>query len=175
MLDENGFMLTCDEDPLFKFVLQVAQHRVTESFDDNVVDREVVAIAQWVWDNSRKFEKGERAIQFRKLRQILIRYECELEFPAGMGNRINIARRVERRRRLLGFLPRTRTSVVRTQIAYRNEGSDVQKDAVSKLRADLELDEQHGVDSASFYDGASTSVGDFIVQYRKTLKRLARL
>lgn len=175
MLDENGMMLTSNEDDLFRFVLHVAQHRVAKPANDNMSDREVVAIARWIWQNSRRSEKGERAIQFRKLRQILGDFGCELEFPAGVGNRVNISRRITRSGNILSLLIGVRSRVLKTQVAYRNEGSDVQQDAVAKVRADLELDEAHGVDSAAFYDAASLSASDFVVLYRKTLRRLARV
>lgn len=58
---------------------------------------------------------------------------------------------------------------------YRDEGRDVSKHAVAKIRKELQLDEFHGIDSAAFYDNAPAAAGEFIIKYRKTLHRLARL
>lgn len=175
MLDENSMMLTCDEDELFRFVLHVAQHRLVEA-TDRLADREVLAIAEWIWTNSRMLERGERSLPFRRLRQILTRYGCVFEFPNGVGNRINIYRSIRRARQGLSKLfGSTKIVTLKTQIAYRNEGADVQKNTVSKIRYDLKLDEDHGVDSSAFYDEAAVSAGAFISRYRTTLRRLARV
>ncbi|MBN1591001.1 MAG: type II toxin-antitoxin system death-on-curing family toxin [Pirellulales bacterium] len=170
-LDENGLMLTCNEDELFKFVLKVAKHTIVDRHRKDLADREVMAMATWIHKSSRLVEKGDRPISFNRLRQILTDYDCIFAHPEGKGNRINISRpnkapRGRWTRRVPDFM---------TQVAYGDEGRDVQKNTVSKIRKDLHLDEEHGIDSKTFYDGASVSPSDFIVKYRKTLSRLARL
>jgi hypothetical protein len=44
---------------------------------------------------------------------------------------------------------------------------------IRKIRRDLWLDEDHGVDSSRFYE-ARPGIDEFIAMYRKTLRRLAR-
>lgn len=171
-LDENGFLLTCDEDALFKLVLQLAQHALTSGARTELPDREVLAVARWLHSRSRWVEKGDRPLPWRRLRQTLAEYGCTLEFPGGVGNRMNIARVVQKPRRIFGG---TRQRILSTQTYYGDEGSEIDKSAINKIRHDLELDDLHGIDSATFYDHAPASPSEFIVKYRKTLKRLARL
>lgn len=84
---------------------------------------------------------------------------------------MNIERAVTKRS---GFLGRQKTIVLRTQLAYGDEGREVERNSLNKVRRDLELDEEHGVDSAAFYGDAVTPV-EFILRHAKTLKRLAKL
>jgi len=169
LLDENGLMLTCDEDLLFQVVLRLANHELVPSHWDNLPDREVMWLSEWLATSSRPIEKGERPLEWRKLRPILLRMGCESAVVP--GNRISIARTVEtpsyfgrRRRRSLGC-----------QIKYTDEGRQASRATIHEIRRKLELDEEHGTDSATFYGEAKTSVGDFIIRYRKTLSRLAKL
>ncbi len=62
-------MLTCDEESLFKVVLRLANHEIVPKDWPDRADREVKWIAEWIEANSRAIEKGERAIQWHKLRQ----------------------------------------------------------------------------------------------------------
>ena len=170
-LDENARLLTCDQDELFKLVLQTAQHRIVDPRLSNLSDRECLAIAEWICTKSRLFEKGDRPIPFRRLRQLLTGYGCELEHPSGGGNRINISRQIIE----TGFLGRKKKRTLRTQVHYGGEGREVQKNTVHKIRVDLHIDDLHGIDSRAFYEKDRTPTGDFIVKYRKTLGRLAKL
>jgi death-on-curing family protein len=171
-LDENGFLLTCDQDSLFKLVLQLAQHALVNGDRKDLPDREALAVADWIASNARWMEKGDRPLPFRRLRRILTEYGCDFQFPGGVGNRINITRTVERRTKILG---RKKLHVLRTQTYYGDEGSEIDRSAINKIRHDLELDDMHGIDSRGFYDRDPVSVSEFIVNYRKTLRRLARL
>jgi len=170
LLDENGVMPTCDEDELFQLVLRLAQHKLVPRGKARA-DREVLHVAEWLQARSRNVEKGERPIQWRKLRQILSGYGCELSQPAGVGNRMNIRRNVEER----GLFGRTRRRGLTTQVAYTDDGREAMVSTVKKIRHDLWLDEEHGIDSLDFYQRGGPSPSGFIVQYRKTVKRLARL
>ncbi len=170
-LDENGFMLMCDEDELFRLVIQLAQHVLVAGPRHELADREALAIARWLKSNSRLVETGDRPLPWRRLTRILTQYNCDLSFPPG-GGRVNISRTVEQRSRFLG---RPKTRDLRTQLHYVDDNRDVDQRLLHKLRHDLELDEAHGIDSRAFYDHAPASPGEFIVKYRKTLRRLARL
>ncbi|MGB2864009.1 MAG: type II toxin-antitoxin system death-on-curing family toxin, partial [Sedimentisphaerales bacterium] len=89
-LDENGFFPKFNQDEAFKLVLDVAQHRITDYYQENIADRETLEIAYWFCDNCRVLEKGDHPISFRKLRQILLDYDCELIDTT--GSKINITR-----------------------------------------------------------------------------------
>ncbi|MEQ8626663.1 hypothetical protein [Ekhidna sp.] len=52
---------------------------------------------------------------------------------------------------------------------------DVPIDTIKKIRKDLALDDENGVDSAYFYGKESQKIDDFINSYRQTLSRLAKL
>ncbi|WP_405092606.1 Fic family protein [Micromonospora sp. NBC_01392] len=168
-LDENDATVTCHEDELFRFVLRIAQHRLVPKSWDQRADREVMEIAWWIKRNSRVIDKAERLIKWYRLRQILGSYGCILKH-AKVGNRLNIERSVSGRR-VLGI---TRTRKLDVQVAYRNEGQEVERDTIRHIRRSLELDDEHGIDSEIFYGGASEP-SEFILAYRKTLRRLAKL
>lgn len=167
LLDENGFMLTCQEDELFKLVVRLAQHKVVNGGRD-LADREMDYLADWICSNSRPTEKGDRPVQWRRLRQVLGAQGCDIRLG---GSRANIERTIEEKTRL----GRVKRTVLRTQVKYTDDGRDVQVHTLKKIRKDLHMDDDHGVDSQSFYLGAEATASDFILKYRKTLKRLARL
>jgi prophage maintenance system killer protein len=168
-LDLNGVMLTCDESSLFQLVVRLAQHSLVPRDWPDLADREVHAIATWVEKSSRSVELGERPIQWRKLKQILTRLDCT--YSVASGNRLNIERRVS----VPARFGRNRIAVMSAQLKYTDDGREAQKHTIHELRRSLQLDNEHGVDSASFYGDAGRSVADFVVRYRKTLNRLAKL
>lgn len=169
-LDRNGVMPTCEEKDLFRFVLRVAQHGFVSLRCDHRSDREVLEMSRWIRRNSRPIEKGERPIPWHRLRRILRNFDCETEASPGVGNRINISRVVIQK----GVLGRVRRQVLATQVHYGDEGREVERNALHKIRTDLHLDERHGCDSKAFYE-AEALPDDFIQQYRTLLRRLARL
>lgn len=170
-LDRNGLVLTCPEDDLFFLVLRVAQHAfVTDAPRSMLPDVECFAIAKWIKANSRWIEKGDRALPWRRLEQILDGYGCRF---SRSGSNVTITRIVSRRVKYLPMLSNTRTLKAQTHVS--NAGRDVLPAAINQLRRDLELNDDHGVDSSAFYDEEEISTSDFIARYRKTLNRLARL
>jgi death-on-curing protein len=173
-LDENSLMLTCDEDPLFKLVLQLAQHAIASGPRQELPDREVLAVARWLKANCRWIEMGNRRLSWRRLQQILTAYGCECASPPNVGGRMNVSRIVERRSAGV-FRQRVQRVPLRTQVFYGDPGRDVDGSTINKIRHDLELDDDHGIDSAAFYDKAPVPPSEFIRKYRKTLTRLARL
>lgn len=170
LLDRNNMVLTASEAEVFKFVLRVAQHGFVDRGWDQLADREVMAIAQWIKANSRRSEKGEQPLKWHELRRILTGFECTLGHSTGVGNRINITRSVWRRT-LLG---RRKTKALSTQTHYADEGREVERNQLNQIRRELELDEDNGVDSAAFYRG-ERQIDEFITMYRKTLQRLAKV
>jgi death-on-curing family protein len=168
LLDANDMTLTCTENELFRFVLKVAQHKLVDRGLDSFADREAIEIARWIRSNSRQVDRSERLVKWHKLRQVLASHGCVTWHP-NVGNRINIERKIETR-----GLFRQRIRSLSTQVAYGDEGREVDRATLRRIRRDLELDDDHGVDSAVFYAGEAAA-SDFISAYRKTLKRLAKL
>ena len=172
LLDENEMQLTCQEVELFRLVLLVAQHRLVPRGADDRADREVMEITRWIKRNSRRLEHGERVLQWVRLRRILAVFGCWTEYPSGVGNRINVYREIMVPRRI----GRARRQVLSCQVSYGGDGTDVARNTVSRLRKSLRLDEENGVDSRSFYNmEVRAAAKDFIVTYRNTLARLAKL
>ena len=166
LLDENNLMLTCGEEDLFKFVLRVAQHKIVDDIAD-LSDGEVLTISEWIKTNTRTIERGDRPIAFRKLRPILMKYGCTLDHSAG-GRNVKITRTVAG-----GGLLR-RLKVLITNISYGGAGRDVLVPTLNKIRVDLHLDEEHGIDSAAFYADLPFATDEFIIKYRKLLHRLSK-
>lgn len=171
-LDENGLLLTCDEDELFKLVLLTTQHRLLDYDQKSALyDFEVLHIARWIQRNSRNMERGDRAISWRRLKGILGQNGCEID-SIKPGNKINITRTLI----VKGPWRSHRTKTLHTQVSYESDGREAEANTIKKIRKDLHLDEDNGgMDSAAFYEAAPFSPDDFIVKYRQILRRLARL
>jgi death-on-curing protein len=167
-LDSNGLMLTSNEEQLFRLVLRLAQHRLVPQ-SAFLADREVLWISAWIVENSRSVEKGERPVQWRRLKQILTHFGCGWEY-AKVGNRLNITREVSGSGRW-----GRRTQRLSVQVKFTDDGREAYRGTLHEIRRGLHLDEEHGVDSASFYGEAGYIADEFILRYRKLLKRLSRL
>ncbi len=169
-LDLNGLTLTCNEDTLFKLVLRLAQHQLVPMSWPELPDREVALVANWIDDNSRVVEKGERPLQWRRLKHILLEFNCRWDFAPGVGNRLNIVRTIPNSGRWM-----RRDRLLRVQVKFPDDGREANKVTIHEIRRALELDDEHGIDSASFYGDAGRSIDEFITRYRKLLQRLAKL
>lgn len=170
MLDRNGMVLCYDEQAIFKFTLRTAQHGIVDLAAGALPDREVITIATWLKQELRPKARGERPLKWIRLRQILVGLGCTCLPVTGSGNRLVITRPVRRRRRILG----ERIAVLNTHVAWAGDGTEASRSTIHKIRQDLELDEEHGVDSNSFYSGAAV-IDSFIAEYSGILRRLARL
>ena len=166
-LDENGLVLTCSEDELFRFVLLVAKHKVTRDRRHYYSDYETMSVAEQIYKWSRVVTKAERPSTFLKLRAILEGYGCTISIRSG---RAFIVREAPQRPRKFFFKRR-----LRTHVYYRNDGTDVPPETVKKIRKDLQLDHEHGYDESDFYNKKPLRIDGFIAKYRKTLVRLAKL
>ena len=168
-LDSNRMLVTCEQDELFKTVLRIAQHSIVPPAYNSLSDREVLYIAEWIQKNARRIELGDRTIPFRRLRTLLTTLGCTCDNPK--GNHISITRTVSMKR----MFRKDQAVRLSSRAPYRDEGRDISKVVVARIRKELQLDEFHGIDSATFYDNAPAAAGEFIIKYRKTLHRLARL
>ncbi|MET7487183.1 type II toxin-antitoxin system death-on-curing family toxin [Streptomyces sp. NPDC005538] len=169
-LDRNNVLLTCTESDLFKLVLKVAQHRLAPIGWSSVADREVQEIARWVLKNSRQIQHGDRLLKWRELRRILSRFDCRISSPMP-GNRIKVQRTVQAK----GLFGLSKMRTYGATVGYRSDGHEVDATLLKHLRKELQLDDEHGVDSAYFYGSDHREPDEFITQYRTLLKRLAKL
>jgi len=55
------------------------------------------------------------------------------------------------------------------------DGEEIDQGTTSRLRRELQLDEENGVDLITFYDKGEIVVDGFIRTYRKTLRRLSKM
>ena len=169
-LDSNDMALMALESDVLKLVVRLARRSIIPEGSNDRNDREVQEVANWIRQNQRSFTHGDRPLQFRVLRRILGGFACDFDYP-NTGNRLNISRTVEERT----FLGRPRTSRLETQVHYHSVGADVARTTINKIRQELRLDEEHGCDSAAFYNSGIETIDQVIAQYQTTLKRLAKL
>jgi death-on-curing family protein len=170
LLDRNNVLLTCSEQELFKQVLLVAQHGLVPRGASQQADREVIAFAQWICENCRAIQRGERSLKWRELRKVLGQLGCTLSSPLP-GNKIKIERTVT----VQGMLGRPRARKLRVTAGYRNDGAELDVNQLTYIRRELRLDEDHGYDGEYFFGKGRQHPDEFIGQYRTLLKRLARL
>ena len=166
-LDENGLVLTCSEDQLFRFVLLVAKHKVAKDRRYYSSDYETLAVAEQLYKWSRVVRKAERTMTFLKLRPILEGYDCTVSIKSGRAVVVREAPQRPRR-----FFSRRQ---LRSDVPYRDDGTDLPLSVIKKVRRDLELDHEHGYDEIDFYSKKPLRIDGFIAKYRKTLVRLGRL
>lgn len=170
MLDENGLVLTCDQESLFRFTLTVTQRRLMQRGLPTLADREVAEISRWICSNSRKVEQGERPMKWIKLKRRLREFDCGMAPAGGVGNRLNIWREVPESgvKRL-----RSKTRRLEVQVACAGDGTEADRECVHLIRTRLHLDDAHDVDSATFFRDATLDA--FIIEHRRVLRRLAKL
>lgn len=165
-LDRHGLMLTCSEDELFQIAIKLADHKLAEQGDE-VGDSEIYRLARWIHSNSRILEGGERPITMRRLRQILSHFGCTIR-ENGIIERHMIYKRI------LG-INRTKTISTHRPIFFGYpEGREVDQGLIRTIRRELELDDQHGVDSSVFYAQNNSPASEFIIKYKNLLKRLSK-
>lgn len=173
-LDENGLLLECEDDAIFKLVLRLAGHGVVDSESDNLADREVLYVAKWLKDRTRWIERGDRPLPWRRVRQILASFNCDFEQTGNGPGRYRIERTVHITSRRLGRSVQRKRKLSST-IQVVDDGRDISVNGIRRIRAELELDDDHGIDSRAFYGRGELTASAFITRYRKLLKRLARL
>lgn len=107
-------------------------------------------------------------MKWHKLRAVLSGHDCRFERLS--GNRLNIYRSTKnhskRISRKLGRGP------LKTQISSAGEGAEVDQGTIHKIRADLRLDYENGMDSKAFYGDAEPN--EIIQEYDYILKKLGR-
>ena len=169
-LDINRLTFTCSEDAIRRQVLRIARHTVVPPGLDRTADRETLAIAEWISKNTRPIKLGDRPIAFRKLHKLLRQFDCEIEQIQG-GSQVTITRSIMKR----SFWGRQSSETLSSQVAYYGPGREVDKISIAKVRKELRLDDNNGVDSAAFYENAPAAAGELIERFRRTLRHLSRI
>jgi len=165
-LDENDMMLTCDENKLFEFIIKVSNHKIAKN---NKADDEVMEMSKWICSNSRLIEKGEKIIPFRRLEKILRQYKCTFE------NSQKGCEKIIKRIIIKKGLFKNKKETLKTHTYYGGDGREVSLKSIMKIRKDLQLDNEHGIDSKTFYDKVKAPFGEFINKYSKILNKLSKL
>jgi death-on-curing protein len=172
-LDRNGMTLqeSVTQDELYGFMIKIAAHRFAPRKPrPDSSDIEIEEIKRWLHRNTRQVKKGERVVRFRELRRILRQFDIELENPK--NNYIDVMRYQMKRKGLFG--PKERVGTRIAHIGYPGEGIEVGRNALKIIREQAGLTENDGYDSEMFYS-AETSIDKFVMRYKGTLRRLAKI
>jgi hypothetical protein len=176
-VDRNDYVLSrVGQKELYDTMLAIADHRIgiRDGAKDGVrrtSDEEVDAIYRWLRPYANKIERGERVITYRQLRKALGQFGITIEVASG-----NQADLVRYEQRVVGIFVK-RQEKFRNKIGtigYRDEGTDIPKSEVKKIRELCGLVEETGVDSRSFYS-TGVVVDAFVCRNRRVLQRLARV
>ena len=171
---KNGFMLTKSQRELEDFTVEIAERslnkyrRYKELRKNGDSDPEVRYISWYLQKNCRRSENSYHTITYRDLDTILESFDYFLSEPG--GNRINVYKRV-RRRKLFGRGHREGMARV-CRIGFPGWSKQVSKGDIKFLRGELGLVPEHGIDSAAFYKNADNIRG-LIRSYEGALRRLA--
>jgi prophage maintenance system killer protein len=174
-LDENGLVLISSQTDVFRWTVRVAAHKLgAGSFDGSRSDVEVYLMAEWLVRKCRNVQAGERVVTFADLRRRLQAFDCDIAMNGNRGGRVWISREILITKN--GVLGRREKLVThKYNMPYGGDGRQVSRNRIREMRQELQLSDEHGIDSASFYGADKQPVDAFIAQYRKTLRRLARL
>ena len=176
-VDRNEYALSgIDQRELYDTMIALADHRFglrdgRKTDGRRSADEEVDAIYKWLRPNADKIERGERVITYRQLRKALGQFNITIDVAS--GNQADLFRHEPR---VVGVF-RRRQETVRVKIGtigYRDEGTDIPKSEVKRIRELCGLTEDKGVDSRSFYS-TGVVVDAFVCRYRRVLQRLARV
>jgi len=178
-LDRNHFCLYgASQADLYQFMLAVANHSLGVRVDPRRPDRQppapsadeqVQAIRAWLAKRVEKLRRGERPVTFRLLRQILARFDYDLENPH--SNLLDVVKIEQVPASLLRKARMVRKRI--GSIGYKDEGTEVSVKDLKQLRRMCKLTEADGVDAGALYDD-EVVVDAFVNRYRTVLRRLAR-
>jgi prophage maintenance system killer protein len=159
-LERNGLLLvSVTEEQLYEFATAVAAHRFeTYPVGDRSADSEVKGIAAFLATHTRQKVKGDHNFKFPEFRKMLEEQGCVFDKPK--NNFIKVIR----------ITPIGRKS---TRMGYPKRDFNVGVSDVKRVRRNLELDDEHGVDSGAFYDDLDAIVDNFVNTHRRALDLLA--
>jgi len=179
-VDRNDYVLSgVDQKELYDTMLAIADHRLgvreehrsRKTIVRRSSDEEVDAIYRWLRPYAGKIDRGERVITYRQLRKALGQFNITIEVTDG-----NQAELVRYEQRVVGIFVK-RQEKVRVKICHighRNEGTDIPKAEVKRIRERCGVTEDKGVGSGSFYS-TGVVVDAFVCRYRRVLQRLAHV
>jgi death-on-curing protein len=155
-LSEFGYWVDkCDDDEMYEFTRQVAAHEIAADRND-----EVSVIAEWLENNSRKQQKGEKPMKLGALREALGRYDFDLH---DLGKTLEVRRDGE---------------VVASVLKKGAKGfEDYDPQYIAVLRKRLGLVPEEGIDSARFYGqkGIADELNMFMQLRLDVMRRLAKI
>lgn len=149
--------------------VRIPRRRRSQEYTPREADKEVAAIADWLKPRARKIHRGEQRITYRQLGQILAQHGFKLAKPK--SNSIGIYKEVTTRKG--PFLKKTTEWKRIESIGYPSDGRVVGMNQIKHIRRICKLDEPHGCDTESFYEGAD-KIEPFINEYRAVLTRLSK-
>ncbi|MBX3436289.1 MAG: type II toxin-antitoxin system death-on-curing family toxin [Planctomycetaceae bacterium] len=172
-LDRNGRIMESNQGDLFRQMVLVAAHEILNPDVTYIAraDHEVLAINGWIIHFSRSVRKDERSVPWRTMRNILKDHGCVL--LDDRGEKVRIVRRV-RESTGRGIFRRPRERELQSFYKNTGDGREVPRSQIKRIRHELWLDEEHGVDSEIFYV-TQRQPDYFIQEYSKILSRLARV
>lgn len=156
LLAEEGIWLeSATDDEMFEFTRQAAAHELVQERD-----KELSYIISWLEANSRKLVKGEHPVKFTELKQILTRFGYEVDPPN--KNILSVTKN---------------GAEVTTIIKQGIQGfRPYHTDYIARLRKQLRLTADEGVDSARFYGRKGVpEIASLFVDLRiEVMQRLAK-
>ncbi|WP_346353105.1 Fic family protein [Azotosporobacter soli] len=155
-LGENNFWLDkCENAEMFEFTRQTAAHEICDKRED-----EISTIVGWFEKNSRRIIKGEKLLSLIELRDILKRFEYDVEENKSY---VDITREGQ--------------IVQKLKKKGRSGLEEYDREYVAELRKRLNLTVAYGIDSARFYGekGISDELNDYMQLHSEVFRWLAKI
>ncbi len=158
-LGDNGYWVTIpSDDDMFEFTRQAAAHELSENRED-----ELAIISDWFKNNSRRRKIGEHMLKFHELREILYGFGFEFGNDSSNGRAVELIK----------------NGKVKTKILKKGAKGkeDYDKQYIQRLRKQLKLTPDYGVDSFSFYGerGFGDRLGQFMTIRHNVMRELAKI
>lgn len=155
-LSELGYLLDyCDDDEMYEFTRKVTAHEIA-------ADRasEVAAIADWLEENSRKQQKGDKPMKLSELKEAIGRFGFQMILDKDYY-------RIMKKKNVI-------TSIIKKGA---QGAEDYDPAYVADLRKRLNLTPIDGIDSARFYGhkGITDELNEFMQFRVEVMKRLAKI
>ena len=172
-LYQNKIWFEATEEELYEAIVDLATHRFVLNRDKNFdhgnggnretigydADAEVKAFAQWLDQHVIDLAGPPQPMQWRKVRTLLEQRGCIIDDRLG-GNKILVERRGRRTRK--------------SMIGARNDGDELDRQTIRKLRKDLDLPSLH-TPIGQERNRAQPFVENAITEWRTVLDKLGEL
>lgn len=172
-LDTNGLVLEgVTKDDLYRLMIRIATHAASKEGRKYLkkggrrsADDEITAITGWLEDYARPIRRGERNITYGQLYKILEKFEYRLG-----DKRHNKLEILKRKKTLFGG----EKWICVYKVPCPGDGRTAGLNGIKAIREALELTEEHGVDSESFYN-TYLIIDSFVRTHRNVLRKLAKV